>query len=160
MRWFHKIAILALFLGGCLNESKLPQSQNLNFHSVSLTQIEEQRKTLHLKSITTSGYLTYRDDNDRYTKGFYLLQERKLDNAVSCSLDLQVPPLLILKSELPKKFRNSDGIRVTVSGVFENKQSDFIILSGSKGNVFAGRNGPLKEVTVLSVDPNKKCQNY
>jgi len=160
MRWFFKIVILSLFCGGCVNESKLSQYKNSNFNSVSLAQIEEQRKTLHLKPIKTSGYLTYRNDNDQNTKGFFILQERKFGKNTSCSLDSKVPPLLILKSELPKKYQKSYGMKVTVSGIFENRKSDFIILSGSKGNIFAGRNGPLKKVTMLSVEENESCQSY
>ncbi|MDB2438122.1 hypothetical protein N9W89_05360 [Hellea sp.] len=154
------LTILSLFLGGCANALNTPQDQNSNIYSVSLTQIEQQRETLNLKQIKTSGHLVYRDDNDRFTKGFFLLYEGRLDDDRPCSLDRSVTPLLILRSELPKKYRNFTGEKVTVSGVFENKYSESFVLSGSKYNIHAGRNGPLEKAQVLTVEINEKCQGF
>lgn len=161
MRRFFVLVFSTGSFVGCANQHTLLQSQNLSKNSsVSLTQIDERRETLNLKPIETSGYLEYRDYNDQFLKGYFVLWASKLDFGAPCSLDPNVPQLLIMKSELPKKYRNYDRVKVTLAGVFENKKSDSIILSGSKYNMHAGRNGPLKDVVVLSVDENEKCLGF
>ncbi len=158
-RFFVLVFMTGLFVG-CTNQHKLSQSQNLSVHTVSLAQIDEQRESLNLKPITTTGYLEYRDINSRFSRGYFVLWERKLDIDTPCYLNSNVPRLLIMKSELPKTYRKYYGVKVTLSGVFENKKSDTIILSGSKYNMHAGNNGPLRDVEVLSVDENGKCLSF
>lgn len=161
MRRFFVLVFSTGLVIGCANQHTLSQSQNLSVHSsVSLAQIDERRETLNLKPITTSGYLEYREHNDQFSKSYFVLWASKFDFDIHCTLDPHVPQLLIMKSELPKKYRNYNRVKVTLSGVFENKKSDSIILSGSKYNVHAGRNGPLKDVAVLSVDENEKCLGF
>ena len=154
------LAILSFFLGGCAIGIKTPQNQNSNIHSVSLTQIEQLRETLNLKQIKTSGHLVYRDYDDRFSKGYFTLHARQQNDERPCSLDPNVTPLLILKSELPRKYRSFNGEKVTVSGIFENKYSEYLVLSGSKYNMHTGRNGPLKKAEVLTVEMNEKCQGF
>jgi len=156
--------ILSIFLGsvlaGCASSKKHPEIIGADYQNLTLKQIENQRNDLESKRISTSGYLIYMDIDNRFSNGYFVLHEIQSQDGVACVLNRETPPILILKSELPKKYRKFDQIKVTVSGIFQNKKSDYLILSGSKGNKYAGRNGPLEDVDLLSVDLSNPCQSY